>query len=787
MDSIGAAVARGSVVLTAAPGAGKSTLVPLAVAKAVAGTTLVLEPRRLAAKATATRMAALLGEPLGRTVGMTVRGERKASPRTRIEVMTEAILTQRLHSDPDLSGVGAIIFDEFHERNLHSDLGLAMAIEARGTLRPDLRLVVMSATMDAKPVARLLGDAEVFEIPGQVFPVRTYYLSRPPPRKWVSAVTNTVDQAVREVLGDILVFVPGRGEITRVGTAISRLPIADRLEVIGLHGGSNSETHAKVLSPERSRQRVIVATAVAETSVTIPGIEAVVDGGLLRRAIYHPDTGLGRLETVHATRFAADQRRGRAGRLSPGVCFRLWSEADDALLDDSTVPEILDGDPVPIAFELLRWGDPDGLDLPLLDHPGRERLLAGRRILETLGLCTSDGTLSQMGVAASQLRTHPRIAALVLAAARHGMEELGAKVGAILESDIRATNVDLEMELDERSEARPLQNRIQQLLSRLPDADSALRDGLKGAEPQSLGGLLALAWPDRVAIARPGREGHFLLAAGREVEVSDKSELRRSEFIVVAEADGSPTSGRIRRAATIERGELLSIISPEWEKVVRWDDRAGDVVSEYQQRIGAIVLHRKPDPNPTAEEALEALIAGVKRNPSMLRWPERAAELRLRLAWLHEVRPAEWPDVSDDALVPYLDSAVRGANATSLSKLQRVNLRQLLLEIVPWQMQGMVDSLAPSEVAIPGGRTAPIDYSSGRPVLSVQIQRLFGMDVHPTIGPNEEPLTIELLSPARRPAQTTRDLPGFWRGSYAAVRADLRGRYPKHKWPEHPY
>lgn len=774
-------------MLSAAPGAGKSTLVPLVVAKAVQGITLVLEPRRLAARATATRMAQILGEPLGRTVGLTIRGERKASPRTRVEVITEAILTQRMHTDPDLSGVGAIIFDEFHERNLHSDIGLAMAIEARATLRPDLRIMVMSATIDTKPIARLLSDAEVFEIPGQVFPVQTYYVGRPEPRRWVNTVTATIDLALREVLGDILVFVPGRREISRVGTAVSKLGAADRLEVIGLHGGSKAETHAKVLDSERKRQRVIIATAVAETSVTIPGIEAVVDGGLLRRAIYHPETGLGRLETLHATRFAADQRRGRAGRLSPGVCYRLWSEADDRLLDHSTVPEIVDGDPVPIAFELMRWGDPDGIDLPLLDHPGRERLLAGRRILETLGLCTDEGSLTSAGEAAARLGTHPRTAALVLTAQRHGMEELGAKVAALLDSDSRPRNADLEIELDDQDDNPVIAKATNRLLSRLADVGSLSREGFRGTEPASLGGLLALAWPDRVAIARTGRKGHYLLAAGREVELVDASPMERSEFIVVAEADGAPSSARVRRAATIERSELVSIISPEWEKVVQWDDRAGDVVSEYQQRIGAIVLHRKPDPNPTAEEALEALIEGVKRNPAMLRWPERAAELRQRLTWLHEICPQDWPDVSDDALVPHLDAAIRSADATSLSKLQRVNLRQLLLEMVPWQIQGSVDSHAPSEIQIPGGRLATVDYSSGRPVLSIQIQRLFGMDTHPVVGPNDEPLTIELLSPARRPAQVTHDLPGFWRGSYAAVRADLRGRYPKHRWPEKPY
>ncbi len=787
LAEISAAASRGAVVLTAAPGAGKSTLVPLAVAKSVTGRILVLEPRRLAARATASRMAESLGESVGRTVGLTIRGDRRVSERTRIEVVTEAILTQRLHRDPDLAGVGAVIFDEFHERNLHSDLGLAMAIEARSTLRPDLRIIVMSATMDVKPVARLLGDAEVFEIPGQVFAVQTFHLSRPAPRNWVAAVTDTVDRVLREVLGDVLVFVPGRGEITRVGTAISKLAVAERLEVIGLHGGSKAETHARVLSSQRNRQRVIIATAVAETSVTIPGVEAVVDGGLLRRAIYHPETGLGRLETVHATRFAADQRRGRAGRLSPGVCYRLWSEADDRLLDNSTVPEIVDGDPVPLAFELMRWGDPDAVDLPLLDHPGRDRLLAGRAILETLGLCTEEGELTSAGEAAARLGTHPRTGALILAAQRHGMEELGAKVGALLDNDARPSDLDLEIEVDERGGTAAIRSGAKRLLSRLSEAGSPKREGFRGAEPASLGGLLALAWPDRVAIQRPGREGHYLLAAGREVELPHKSPLRGSEFLVIAEADGAASSARIRRAATVDRSELLAIIPPEWEKVVQWDDRAGDVVSEYQQRIGAIILHRKPDPNPTAEEALEALIEGVRRKPSMLRWPERAAELRQRLAWLHDVRPEEWPDVSDPALVPYLDGAIRSANATSLSKLQRVNLRQLLLEIVPWQIQGSVDSLAPSDIAIPGGHRAPIDYSSGRPVLSIQIQRLFGMDKHPRIGPDESPLTIELLSPARRPAQVTHDLPGFWRGSYAAVRADLRGRYPKHKWPKQPY
>ena len=732
-------------------------------------------------------MAELLGESVGETVGLTIRGERRVSHQTQIEVMTEAVLTQRLHNDPDLAGVSAIVFDEFHERNLHSDLGLAMAIEVRSTLRPDLRLMIMSATMDAKPIARLLGDAEVFEIPGQVFSVQTVHLARPNPRQWVSAVTDAVDRAVREVLGDVLVFVPGRGEIARVGKAISNLRVADHVEVIGLHGGSKPETHARVLNHQRNRQRVIVATAVAETSVTIPGIEAVVDGGLLRRAIFHPETGLGRLETVHATRFAADQRRGRAGRLSPGICYRLWSESDDRLLVDSTVPEIVDGDPLPIAFELMKWGDPDGVDLPLLDHPGRERLLAGRRILETLGLCNVDGALTPMGEAAARLGTHPRTAALVLASQRHGMERLGAKVGAVLDNEMRPTHIDLENELDERGDSPQIDTASKRLLSRLSDSGPASRDGFRGVEPSSLGGLLALAWPDRVAMVRPNRPGHYLLAAGREVELPENSTLNGAEFIVVAEADGAPTSARVRRATPVDRAELLGIITPEWEKVVEWDDRAGDVVSEYQQRIGAIVLHRKPDPNPTAEEALEALIEGVRRNPSMLRWPERAAELRQRLSWLHQVRPNEWPDVSDAALVPFLDGAIRSANATSLSKLQRVNLRQLLLEIVPWQIQGSIDSLAPSAVEIPGGRLAPIDYSSGRPVLAIQIQRLFGMDSHPLIGPNDEPLTIELLSPARRPAQITHDLPGFWRGSYAAVRADLRGRYPKHKWPEKPY
>ena len=807
VDEITDAIGNGSLVLTAEPGAGKSSIVPLlaaaAVAEEAAPRVLVLEPRRLAARATAQRLAELLNAELGGVVGLTMRGERRVSNRTVIEVMTEAVLTTRLQRDPELPGVGVIVFDEFHERNLHSDLGLAMALEARATIRPDLRLVVMSATLNTEPVSALLDTTQVIEVPGRTFPVETVNLARPSSSGWADAVAAAVDQALAEVDGDVLVFVPGRREITDVSRRIEgagRARPGPTVEVIGLHGGSDGDAQRRALAGTRGSgpgpRRVIVATSVAETSVTLPGIEAVVDGGLLRRARFDPGTGLGRLETRHVTRFSADQRRGRAGRLGPGRCYRLWSSEDHRLLDDAVPPEIVDGDPLPITFELARWGDPDGRDIPLLDHPGEARLEAGRRLLVDLGLLDDEGSLTARGTTAGALGVHPRVAALLLAADELDLLDLGATVAALLDDDRWPTTPDLAAEVEQRWSE--LQRRADQLRRRLRtgnnkgsgQSDRGRNDGGGRRQLAELGTLLVAAWPDRIAAPRSSRPDQFLLASGREGFVDANGPLGSAEFLVVAEADGEARRARIRRAVAIDRATLHDAAGGRimWTESVVWDDRDEKVRAERRQGIGAVVLHREPWPDPRPEMVADALATGLRRiGLDLLTWSDKALAIRHRLAWLHEVDPDGWPDVDDGALVDRIDEWLDLTRCSTAQDVAKLGVGSSLLSLLDWRQQAAFDEAAPVEINLPDGRSRRLSYATGRPVLAARIQHLFGLDTHPRIGPRQTPVTIELLSPAGRPAQVTTDLPGFWRGSYAAVRRDLRGRYPKHAWPEEPW
>ena len=781
----------GTAIIRAEPGAGKSSLVPIFVANALAAsaseatTVIVTEPRRLAVRATAARLAELLGEPVGQTVGLTIRGERAVSDATRIEVVTEAVLTNRLQRDPELPGVGAIVFDEFHERNLSSDLGLAMALEVRSTLRDDLRLVVMSATLDTERLRSMSGARTVIDVPGRTFPVSTHHRQRPERQRFAVAVTEAVRDAAIAVAGDILVFVPGRREIDDVLRAItSRAASASELtsfDCVGLHGSTPIDIQRSILRPGK-RRRIIVATSVAETSITVPGVEAVVDGGLLRRSRFDAATGLGRLETGHATRFAAEQRRGRAGRVQPGQCFRLWSADDHRHLDDATPPDIVDGDPLPVAFELARWGDPWANDLPLLDHPGLARLQSAQRVLRLLGLTNDDGRLTPVGERAAQLGLHPRLAALAIAAESAGQRGLGIRTAALLDDDTWPQHPDLAAELDQRWPS--LDRGSRRLAHRLRSRDDANRGDIA-----DLGELLARAWPDRIAMARPDRPGSFLLAIGREVKVSANSALAGSPFIVVADADGDPRAAKVRRAVAVDRAAVLEAAADriEWVDHVDWDQRDDTLRAERQQRLASIVLHRQPLSKPPADAVAAALADGLRSSGlALLRWGNRGESIRPRLAWLHEQDPDNWPDLSDDALIGRLDEWLDLSRCRSIADLRRINVTDAMLSLLDWEQRQSIDTLAPPSLAPPFGRERPIHYESGRPVWSVRIQHLFGVDVHPTVGPHRTPITIELLSPANRPAQITTDLPGFWRGSYAAVRADLRGRYPKHKWPENP-
>ncbi|MEZ5377937.1 MAG: ATP-dependent helicase HrpB [Acidimicrobiales bacterium] len=781
-------LAHGSVVIRAEPGAGKSSLVPLFVASSFddlgdpTSSVIVTEPRRLAVRATAARLAELAGSRVGDVVGFTVRGERKVSNTTRIEVVTEAVLTNRIQTDPDLPGVGAIVFDEFHERHLHSDLGLAMSLEAREALRPDLRLVVMSATLEAERLRDLVGGRTVIDVPGRTFPVETVYRTRPDRRRLADAVADATLTALDEVDGDVLVFVPGRREIDDTLRAIDRrLTSRHSIELLGLHGSTSVDAQRSILRGG-ARRRVVVATAVAETSITVPGIEAVVDGGLLRRSRFDAATGLGRLETGHATVFAADQRRGRAGRLGPGRCYRLWAPDDHRHLDVAAPPEIVDGDPLPVAFELARWGDPWADDLPLLDHPGRQRLQAGQRVLELLGLTDSSGRLTPAGEQAASLGLHPRLAALTLTAAATGQTGLGLRTAALLDDDSWPQRPDLGAELEQRWGT--LSRTTERLARRLGSNDTGSRAGLA-----ELGFLLAKAWPDRIAIARPDRPGRFLLNIGREVEVDPADPLAAAAFLVVADADGDPRSARVRRAVGVDRSTVLEAAGDhvEWIDHVEWDQRDDTLRAERRQRLGSIVLHRQPLDRPPVDAVRGALRDGLRSSGlDLLRWGERGVGVRSRLAWLHDEDPEQWPDLGDDALLGRLDEWLDLGRCRSVADLRRLDATEAVLSLLPWEQRRRLDELAPPTLDPPKGRPQPIRYESGRPVWSVRLQHLFGLDEHPTVGPHRTPLTIELLSPANRPTQITTDLPGFWRGSYRAVRADLRGRYPKHPWPEDP-
>lgn len=809
----------GVVVLRAEPGAGKSSLVPLFVLHSLVGAgdggrVIVTEPRRLAARATAARLAELLGEPVGRTVGLSMRGEHTVGDATRIEVVTEAVLTNRIQRDPELAGIAAVVFDEFHERNLHSDLGLAMALEARAALRDDLAIVVMSATLATERVAALLGAGTVIDVPGRTFPVATHHVARPERSRFAPAVADAVVTALGAVAGDVLAFVPGRREIDDVLAALAARGVGEPrspVECLGLHGTTPMEVQRSILRGRFSgdrraggpggrggpdgagRRRVIVATAVAETSVTVPGVEAVVDGGLLRRARFDPATGLGRLETGFVTGFAAEQRRGRAGRVGPGVCWRLWSAEDHRHLDASTPPEIVDGDPLPVAFELARWGDPWARSLPLLDHPGAARLEAAQGLLGGLGLTGGDGRLTEVGRRASRLGLHPRLAVLVLTADELGCGELGRRAAALLDDDTWPDRPDLTAELERRwsSLAGPAARLARRTGARSGPVPS------RNADPGSvdeLGALLARAWPDRVGMARTDRPGRFLLSIGREVMVDaggrgGDDRLAGAPFVVVAEADGDPRAARVRRAVAVDRGTVLAAGADQigWVEHVAWDQRDDTLRAERQQRLGGLVLHRQPLAEPGAAAVAGALAVGLRASGlGLLRWGDRGGSVRARLAWLHEQDPATWPDLSDEALLARLDEWLDLSRCRSVADLRRIDATDALLGLLAWEQRRQLDRLAPPELTPPGGRSRPVRYDSGRPVWSVRIQHLFGLDEHPVVGPNRVPVAIELLSPADRPAQVTTDLPGFWRGSYRAVRADLRGRYPKHAWPEDP-
>jgi ATP-dependent helicase HrpB len=782
--------AGGAVVLAAPPGAGKTTVVPLALLEEPwlgAGKVLVLEPRRLAARAAAERMAATLGETTGETVGYRTRLQSRIGPATRIEVVTEGVFTRMILDDPGLEGVGAVLFDEFHERSLDADLGLALARETQGLLREDLRLLVMSATLDIAGVSKLLanenGDsAPVIQAEGRMFPVETRYAGRNAAERIEDATARTVMQALGDEGGSVLVFLPGQGEIHRTAQRLAERLRDPAVDVVPLYGALDKETQDRAIEPARAgRRKVVLATSVAETSLTIEGVRVVIDAGLSRVPRFEPSSGLTRLATVRVSRSSAEQRRGRAGRTEPGVCYRLWDEEATRGLVPHQRPEILEADLTAFALDLARWGARTTQGLALLDQPPGGALAEARKALGRLDALDETGALTAHGRRLTRIPLPPRLAHMVAVASDEGDALLGARIAAVLsEPGLGGTDVDLRERL--RGFERDRSPRARDAM-KLAGRWARAGGGGQGGEVD-VGALLAEAFPERVARAR-GKPGEVLLASGRGAFVEPTDPLAREPWLAVAELGGGDARDRIRLAAPVDPATLERRIEVE-DRLTR--EPSGRMTVRRLRRIGAIAVDEKIAGAPDRATITAALRAEVGRDGlAPLRWGERSAALRARLAFLRTLDDG-WPDMSDVGLAaasetwlwPLLD------DVQSLDAIADGALEAGLRTLIPWDRQRALDELAPARLATPLGSTA-IDYAAeGGPRVEIRVQELFGVTAHPTVGGGRVRLTLSLLSPARRPVQVTKDLPGFWAGSWSAVRSEMRGRYPRHPWPEDP-
>jgi len=787
-ELLAALAARPHAVLVAPPGAGKTTRVPLALLHAKwrgDGRIVVLEPRRLAARAAARRMAQTLGEEVGATVGYRVRLDARVSSKTRIEVVTEGVFTRMILDDPELTGTAAVIFDEFHERSLDADLGLALALDA-GALRDDLRLLVMSATIDGARVAQLLDGAPVVVSEGRAFPAETIWRDRDPLVKIEDQVTSVVLEALREQPGSALVFLPGQAEISRVAERLrSRVP-AD-VEIAPLYGQLTPEEQDRAVQPApKGRRKVVLATSIAETSLTIEGVRIVVDSGLRRAPAYEPATGLAVLETRKVSRASAEQRRGRAGRVEPGVCYRLWAEGQHAALTAFDPPEMLEADLSGLALDLAGWGVSDPSQLRFLDPPPAPAWSEAVALLKGLEALDDEGRITMEGKALARLPLHPRLAHMIHRAAEEDDALTAAELAVLLgERGLGGDGTDLGHRLERFSrergrradEARGLARRWAQMV------------GNTGSGGE-VGRHLARAYPDRVA-QQAGARGRYRLANGRRASLDQTDALAAAPYLVVADVTGAAATGRIRSAAAIERTTIEELFAGQIvdETVMAFDRGSKSVRARRVRRLGALRLDEAPVAIADAEAAARALAEGIAGlGIGQLPWTKEQKALRERASYLRATLGEEWPDLSDAGLaadIGWLVPAIMGR--TALSEVGADDLGGALELLLPWARRQEMERLLPSHFDAPSGSRLPIDYGAENgPALEVRVQELFGLDRHPSVAAGKLPLLLVLLSPAHRPIQTTRDLPGFWRGSWKDVAKDLKGRYPRHYWPENP-
>ncbi|PRY25482.1 ATP-dependent helicase HrpB [Aliiruegeria haliotis] len=785
-DLVAALRAAGQAVLQAPPGAGKTTRVPLALLEAglCAGRIVMLEPRRLAARAAAERLAEQLGEDVGATVGYRIRGEARVGKDTRIEVVTEGILTRMLQSDPELSGIGAVLFDEFHERSLNADLGLALCLEVRDALRDDLILLPMSATLDAGPVAELMGGAPVVTSEGRAFPVSIRHLERPLDKRarLDQATAELTRRALGETDGSVLVFLPGEGEIRRTEALLARdLPPATVIRP--LFGAMEFRAQRAAIAPAREGRKVVLATSIAETSLTIDGITCVVDAGRARRARFDPNSGMSRLVTERVTRAEATQRAGRAGRLSPGTCYRLWTKGEEGALQAFPPAEIEAADLTGLALELALWGN---AELPFLTPPPEGALAEAQALLRSLGALDATGSITAHGRALARLPLHPRLAHMLLLAGKPA-----APLAALLadRDPLRGAPADLALRLQALDGRRDLPGEVNRAaVERIRSEARRLRRLAPETERLlSPAEAAALAYPDRIGLRRPGDVPRWLLSGGKGATMAESDALAGQRLLVATDLDGDRRDAKIRLAVPLAESELRGLYAEQisWRDIADWSKRDRRVVARRQEMFGALVLADQIWRNAPAEVLAEAALEGVRQLG--LPWSEASRRLQAR-AVLYRTEGGEIVDLLDatlletagDWLLPHL-GAVRTAE-----DIRRLDLVEPLRLHIGWEGQQRLDREIPGAFVTPLGRKVPIDFGGEHPAIQLRVQEMFGVTDHPTVGPRRLPLRVTLLSPAGRPVQTTMDIPGFWAASYADVRKDMRAQYPKHPWPEDP-